>query len=211
MKFLHFLLLFAVGVFCLEEEQNKLENKNGNSEKEIIFVGNYSAPTKHLLLGGDHHHHHHHHSQPPCSDHHHPLVPGLEIMKHGVDLTSLDMFPPPGSASFAKDSHNGFKKPIFAFTCNPKTRWQHPNTNRKYALPVQVENVRMLPTGQLKTTVDVHNSLHSTQRSLEAQAKVSVKFLGFGRTKSATYRLTKTNLIENNKSVAYVSAVIVNS
>ncbi len=87
----------------------------------------------------------------PCAS----LPPGIEKLRHGIDLVSFDMFPEDVT------TEPGLAGAIFDFTCDEKKKWANPAIPAtQYDLPDQIESITALPGGILNHKVVVTNNYH---------------------------------------------------
>lgn len=139
----------------------------------------------------------------PCSG---QLIPGVEKMSRGVDITELDLTP----NDLRNPSISGFRKFIVAFTCDQDIKWTTPD-GTAYERPDQVDGANILPAGQIQTTIELSSSSedYKQSRSLNVGLKVdTIKYGAFSA--SAGYKNVLQNLYKNNRSVAEVKQKINN-
>ncbi len=135
-------------------------------------------------------------------------------MQHGVDLNTLDFFPMGEKSS---DQANGIADAVFSFSCasgEHQRSWKNPNEPRDektghhthYSMPVDFQDVRMVPEGNMDFTVDMSTTVHDLKVSLGVQAGLGGVFKSIGFSASGGYKTIKENMVKNSKSVAIVSA-----
>ncbi len=176
--------------------------------------------------GGHHHHHHdetthhphhhhettHHHHHKTTHHPHHPqdescnlgdLLPGLDTMQQGVDLSSLDFFPMGEKSS---NEANGHRESVFSYACKHGRKWSNPSlkNGKVYSLPDEVQDVRKVPSALMQASVDISSSLHDTKKSLEVQAGIGGSCKGIGFSVSGAYKTAKENMLKKNKTVTLV-------
>jgi hypothetical protein len=92
----------------------------------------------------------------PCAS----LPPGLEKLRHGIDLVTFDMFPEDVTAE------PGLAGTIFDFTCDEKKKWANPAIPaNQYDLPDQIESITHLPGGIMDSRAIVMSSYNDRQKS----------------------------------------------
>jgi hypothetical protein len=107
----------------------------------------------------------------PCAS----LPPGLEKLRHGIDLVTFDMFPEDVTAE------PGFAGSIFDFTCDEKKKWANPAIPaNQYDLPDQIESITHLPGGIMDNRVTVMSSYSDRQKSHSNNVGLTLGFQGFG-------------------------------
>ena len=196
MKFVFFFLsLLLLNVSLSFQNQDKTDTVNENEEKgyQIIKGYNYNSNKTGYTAEIE--------KEPVlCTTN---LIPGLNMMKRGVDLNKFDFF------LFGDQSKNGvnrFADSVFEFTCNNKNKWQHNKINHTYDFPDEIQSLRDLSTGKLNTKFSLKKSLIKTKEELAIQAGLESDYAGFGFSTSETYKQAKECLTEKKSFMALVSA-----
>ena len=132
----------------------------------------------------------------PCEN----LLPGLERMSRGVDITSLELFPYDISLT------NGFRQSLFDFSCNSDLKWSHPSRpDLKYIIPDQVSSINSIPGGvyNQKTTFNQH--LRDYKKSLSIQLGLDAPTGIYGDySLSFGYKKFQETILASNQTTAEV-------
>lgn len=132
----------------------------------------------------------------PCSG---LLIPGIEKMARGVDITELDLTPSDLQRA------NGYKRTIVAFTCDSDLKWAT-SDGAEYARPDQIAGANVLPAGQLRTTVDLSGDSEEYKRSRSLKVGLEVDTVKYGAySASSGLKDVMESLYRMNRSVAEVS------
>ena len=81
-----------------------------------------------------------------CSD---GLIPGVEKMARGIDITELDLF------STDLQQTNGFRNTIIDLTYDSGRKWKHPSDSTEYNLPDQVAGIKANPAAALESNTAI--------------------------------------------------------
>lgn len=83
------------------------------------------------------------------------VIPGIDIINHGVDITKWDLFPHNYS------TYQGLRTSIFEFSCDNDNYWAYPNNGKQNrSLPDQIEYIQYI-------VCDIHNPNTINYYSLE--------------------------------------------
>ena len=130
------------------------------------------------------------------------LIPGIEKMARGIDITELDLFPTNLLQA------NGFRKTIMELTCDSQRTWKHPADTQgvEYKLPDQVAGINTNPAGVLDTKVEISGDTTEIKKSWSVKVGLSVDTGSYGAySASSGYKDVQENVYKNNRSVAEVS------
>lgn len=127
------------------------------------------------------------------------LIPGIEKMARGVDITQLDLTP----SDLTLD--NGYKRTIVSFTCDGALKWTT-SDGTAYERPDQIAGANVQPAGQLRTSVDFSGDSEEYKRSRSLKVGLEVDTVKYGAySASIGLQDVMENLYKHNKSVAEVS------
>ena len=90
------------------------------------------------------------------------IVPGVERISRGVDITELDLTPP---FKASRSMLGGLRSPIIAFTCSSGEKWRHPQTDTTYEVPDQLQRPATLPSGSLRAVTKVSGDSEELKKS----------------------------------------------
>ena len=128
------------------------------------------------------------------------VVPGLDRISQGVDISQLDLFPPDITAP------TGFVQPIVEFTCAVEHPWYNPkDTSEVYDIPDQVEAVIDKPAGSLIIHTRHDETMEQCKKSMAAKVGLELDTGLYGSfSSSASYKDTKKQMLKTDKSVSEV-------
>lgn len=139
----------------------------------------------------------------PCAH----ILPGLERMSRGIDITRLDLFPSDLSVDI------GLEQVLFDFTCDNAITWSHPTVKDfKFPLPDQIATVNTIPGGALNHKVTFHQDVQELKKTLGVHVGLDANTIQYGDySLSVGYKRAQEQLLEHNETIvevaAYVSAV----
>lgn len=127
------------------------------------------------------------------------LLPGLEKMSRGIDITSLDLFHSPHAEV------TGYKNALFALTCSQGRTWVHPDLREHvYSQPDQVALINAEPIKEQQQTHQFHSSLRDVKESLSAKVGIAAKFVAGHFSASVAYTGAREKILYEDKSVVEV-------
>ena len=101
------------------------------------------------------------------------LIPGLNMLAAGVDLTELDLQPVTGGEP------QGFKNPVIDYTCVEDKQWSNPFmttsdvNNPNFMQPDQIANVKSASSGKLTSTTQTYSSYSDIKKHMAASVGMS--------------------------------------
>jgi len=132
------------------------------------------------------------------------VMPGLNRLRRGVDVTRLDLF-----SMHPISGDDGFRKPIVDFSCSEgkKINVRIPGGGfRTYDLPDEVWDVAALPGGFLSERVEIFKSSRAVQKSMAANAGIDV--LGGIFSASGSYEKMSSSLTNESRYLESVDSVV---
>ena len=136
----------------------------------------------------------------PCEN----LLPGVERMSRGVDITTLDLFPTDLSLS------SGFRQSLFDFTCDSASKWTHPSiANFQFPIPDQIAAVNTVPGGALNDKLTIHRDLNTYKKTLSVQVGLDANTIAYGDySLSVGFKKIQEEILSSNQSIADVSLFV---
>lgn len=132
----------------------------------------------------------------PCGE---DIVPGVERISRGVDITELDLTPP---FKASRSMLGGLRSPIVAFTCSGGEKWRHPQTDTTYQVPDQLQRPATLPSGSLRAVTKVSGDSEELKKSWSTTVGGGAEGEKFGFSASATFKGALETLHQDNRTVA---------
>ncbi|XP_013787111.1 perivitellin-2 67 kDa subunit-like [Limulus polyphemus] len=121
-------------------------------------------------------------------------APGLNILRRGVDVTTLDLLP----QNFNDD--RGYKKPIFDFTCNDSKKLN------EHDLPDQIWDVSNVPGGWLIEEVKIMKSYNEVKRQKASSTGINISILKGAFSASKSYKESQHTIMNTSQYLEEVSA-----
>ena len=127
------------------------------------------------------------------------VLPGIERMALGIDITKLDLFP----TNFHQT--NGFMKPVLDFTYKNNSKWVDPSNDQVYYKPDQVNAFNPLPSGNLEAKSQVSGDSQTYKDSMDAKVGLSVDTVEYGKySASVSYKDVQEQVFKYDGSVSEV-------
>ena len=131
------------------------------------------------------------------------IVPGLDRIAHGVDITRLDLF-----HDYAAGPDDGFVSRILELHCDSDKSWTSPITGVTYQVPDEVSDVIGMRSGMAISDSLLAKTVTELRRSLLADISFNDSF-GLGSlSESTTVTKSKDRLQRMNKFVAFDRAYV---
>ncbi|XP_071126454.1 perivitellin-2 67 kDa subunit-like [Mytilus edulis] len=124
------------------------------------------------------------------------VPPFLSRLRDGVDITKLDLLP------LDLGANDGFKNPVFDFTCDFETT--RTINNVQYNIPDQVWSVVNIPTGWLSSNIEIHKTSHAVKKSMGRKVDV-----GYGEgifSASGSYKKVQDYITNSSKYIEEVTS-----
>ncbi|XP_064650343.1 perivitellin-2 67 kDa subunit-like [Lineus longissimus] len=126
------------------------------------------------------------------------VPPGLNHMKRGIDITTLDFMPvDPGAG-------NGFRSPLFDFTCDFAMKWTNPHNGIEYEQPDQVEDMVSIPGGVVNGDVKIFKTASDVTNTMSGSAGMG--FLNGMFSASGSYDEMKRTITNSSSYIEQVTA-----
>ncbi|XP_071106999.1 perivitellin-2 67 kDa subunit-like [Haliotis cracherodii] len=127
--------------------------------------------------------------------------PGINKMRRGVDVTTLDLLP----LDLTTSNPDGFKRPIIDFTCNLNLTWTDRKKNT-YDLPDQIWDILSVPGGWSHANEKIFKNYNEVKKTMAASAGISVGFKYGMFSASGSYTKMQHTLTRTSQYIEEVSA-----
>lgn len=126
------------------------------------------------------------------------LVPGLEKISSGVDVSTLDILPV--TTQFDK----GFGRSILSYTCANNKKWKDPFSNRIYNLPDQISSINELPGSIFEAKSSYNMDFESIKQSMAVD--VGIEFLPGMFSASSSYQRSLYSMTNQSRYIITVDS-----
>ncbi|XP_025102371.1 perivitellin-2 67 kDa subunit-like [Pomacea canaliculata] len=127
------------------------------------------------------------------------VVPGLDKLRSGVDLTKLDLLP------LSEFGDNGFRSAVVDYTCDSgETKIVDGET---YEVPDQMDSVTIESSGQQSSNAQIIKSESQIKDALAVSVGVGVETGKVGFSASSSYAKMQESITKRNRAVTQVSAM----
>jgi hypothetical protein len=131
------------------------------------------------------------------------LVPGLDRIAQGVDVTKLDLF-----HDFSIDVDDGFKNRILEYKCTEGKKWTSSFDKETYDVPDEVDSVVAMSSGIKVSDAVIMKSRADIKKSMAIEAGIEVDFLLGSFSTSTTFKTSHEAMESSNTNVATNKAYV---
>ncbi|XP_015786509.1 perivitellin-2 67 kDa subunit-like [Tetranychus urticae] len=129
------------------------------------------------------------------------IVPGLQMMTRGVDITKLDLL-----HDYTADNDDGFARCSFIeLTCKKKRKFFL--AGAAYDVPDQVLSIDLLPRETIKTHFSIISSLEEIKSEFKMTSGMDEPLNRGAFSKSASYKTYQSILLNNTKTIASLQLI----